>query len=214
MNLLIVRFLIFLLGLSSLSLGIAVVTHAGEGTSTISSFAYVLERLTHYSIGLWVVGTNACFFIVQLCITRDRWWQKFIGQMSAALLFGFTIDIAMHLTTGLVPSSYLWALVQSLGGSMVVGFGVAALVFARLIVLPVEGAVLAILQSFGGSFGRLRSGADVVIVTAAALTSWIAFGDFDGLGMGTVIAALCSGTFAKLFLRGWGALFPAHRVIP
>lgn len=209
-----VRFLLFLLGLFALSLGIALITRAGEGTSTVSAFAYVMERLTHFSMGLWVIGTNALFFLVQLFITRDRWWQKMIGQMSAAVLFGFTIDLAMHATNGLSPDDLTFRLLQALLGSVVVGFGVSALVFARLIVLPVEGAVLAVMSRYGGSFGRLRSGADVVIVSAAALTSWMAFGDFEGLGFGTLIAALLSGNFAKFFLRGWGRLFPEHRVIP
>lgn len=57
-----VRFLLFLLGLFALSLGIALITRAGEGTSTVSAFAYVMERLTHFSMGLWVIGTNALFF--------------------------------------------------------------------------------------------------------------------------------------------------------
>ena len=71
-----VRFLIFFLGLSALSLGIALITRAGEGTSTVSSFAYVMQRLTHLSMGFWVVITNGLFFLAQLFISRDRWWQK------------------------------------------------------------------------------------------------------------------------------------------
>ena len=198
----VVRFLIFFLGLSALSLGIALVTRAGQGTSTVSSFAYVMQRLTHFSMGLWVVITNGLFFVAQLFISRERWWQKFAGQMSAAAIFGFTIDIAMGLTANIHPANLLWAVLEAAGGSAVVGFGVSALVFARLIVLPVEGV------------GHLRTGADVVIVTCAAVASWIAFGDFEGLGLGTVIAALLSGSFSKFFLRGWGRVFPEHRIIP
>lgn len=209
-----VRFLIFFLGLSALSLGIALITRAGEGTSTVSSFAYVMQRLTHLSMGFGVVITNGLFFLAQLFISRDRWWQKFAGQMSATVLFGFTIDVAMGATANIHPANLLLSLLEAVGGSAVVGFGVSALVFARLIVLPVEGAVLAVMSRFGGSFGHIRTGADVVIVLAAALASWIAFGDFEGLGLGTLVAALLSGTFAKFFLRGWGRVFPEHRIIP
>ena len=103
----VVRFLIFFLGLSALSLGIALVTRAGQGTSTVSSFAYVMQRLTHFSMGLWVVITNGLFFLAQLFITRERWWQKFVGQMSAAAIFGFTIDIAMGVTANIHPANWL-----------------------------------------------------------------------------------------------------------
>ena len=67
----VVRFLIFFLGPSALSLGIALVTRAGQGTSTVSSFAYVMQRLTHFSMGLWVVITNGLFFLAQLYMSAD-----------------------------------------------------------------------------------------------------------------------------------------------
>ena len=52
------RVLIFLFGLVVLSLGIAIVTHAGLGTGTVSSAAIVLSRQTGLSMGLFVFLTN------------------------------------------------------------------------------------------------------------------------------------------------------------
>lgn len=45
------RFMIFFFGLCVLSLGIATVTNAGLGTATVSSVAFVLNRLTDFSMG-------------------------------------------------------------------------------------------------------------------------------------------------------------------
>ncbi len=50
------RFMIFFFGLCVLSLGIATVTNAGLGTGTVSSVAFVLNRLTDFSMGFF------CFF--------------------------------------------------------------------------------------------------------------------------------------------------------
>lgn len=48
------RFMIFFFGLCVLSLGIATVTNAGLGTGTVSSVAFVLNRLTDFSMGFFV----------------------------------------------------------------------------------------------------------------------------------------------------------------
>ena len=44
----------FLFCLCVLSLGIATVTNAGLGTGTVSSVAFVLNRLTDFSMGFFV----------------------------------------------------------------------------------------------------------------------------------------------------------------
>ena len=48
----VIRALIFLFGLLTLSTGIAVITHAGLGTGTISSVALVLSKVLPLSMGV------------------------------------------------------------------------------------------------------------------------------------------------------------------
>ena len=91
--------------------------------------------------------------------------------------------------------------------------GIAGMVFARLAILPPEGLVISIIRRWGGSFGNLRTGVDVFLVIAAASLSWLLLGSIEGVREGTLVAAVCGGQFAKVFLKVLGRLFPAHRPV-
>ena len=65
----------------------------------------------------------------------------------------------------------------------------------------------------GGSFGNLRTGVDVFLVIVAISASWLLLGTIEGVREGTLIAAVCGGQFAKVFLKVLGRLFPAHRAL-
>lgn len=210
------RILIFALGLTSLSLGIALITNAHLGTSSISSFAYVLSMGTGLTMGLFVFLTNVFFFCVQTAIDPTQVLLKAVKQLPICALFGLVIDVAMKLTTGLsavAAGSWFAGAAMVLCGCVFVGFGISGMVFSRLAYLPPEGAVLAVMKRWGGSFGTLRLGVDVFIVISAVLASLLFFGEIRGLREGTVAAALISGPTAKFLLHGWGRLMPHHGVI-
>ena len=79
-------------------------------------------------------------------------------------------------------------------------------IFARFAILPPEGAVLAFIGRWGGSFGTLRSGADCFLVALAVLLSFYFFGELRGIREGTVIAALGGGNVAKFVISGWNSV--------
>ena len=72
------RTLLFLFGLMTLASGIAVVTHAGLGTSTISSMAFVLTNAFDLSMGTFVFLTNVFFFCLQTLVDRTHFLTKFL----------------------------------------------------------------------------------------------------------------------------------------
>ncbi len=208
-----IRMLIFFFGLCMLSLGISVVTHAELGTGTVSSVAIVMNKATGLSMGLYVFATNAFFFILQIIVDPTKILQKALRQLPICACFGFIFDIAYWLTSGLQAESYIGRLGFVALGVCGTGLGIASMVFARIAILPLEGVVLAVLGRWGGSFGTLRMGVDVIIVTTAIVLSLIFFGTIVGIREGTLITALCSGPIAKQFLRIWGKLMPKYRVV-
>ncbi len=209
----IARFLIFFFGLCSLSLGIATVTHAGLGTGTISLLAFLLTKLTGMSMGFFVFLTNVFFFILQILVDHKNFWIKAFRQLPICFIFGMIFDVAMMITSVMVPQTYTHQILMVLLGTTFTGLGVASMVFARLAILPPEGLVLSIMQRWGGSFGHLRMGFDLFLVTVTVILSLMSFGAIVGLREGTVITALLSSQLAKVFLKVWGKLFPAHRPI-
>ena len=85
------RFMIFFFGLCVLSLGIATVTNAGLGTGTVSSVAFVLNRLTDFSMGFFVFLTNVFFFVLQVIVDSKDFLKKSIKAI--AHLFCIRDDI-------------------------------------------------------------------------------------------------------------------------
>lgn len=209
----IARFLIFFFGLCSLSLGIATVTHAGLGTGTISLLAFLLTKLTGLSMGFFVFLTNVFFFILQILVDHKNVWIKAFRQLPICFIFGMIFDVAMMITSVMVPQTYTHQILMVLLGTTFTGLGVASMVFARLAILPPEGLVLSIMQRWGGSFGHLRMGLDLFLVAITVILSLMSFGTIVGLREGTLITALLSGQLAKVFLKVWGKVFPAHRPI-
>lgn len=208
-----IRLLMFMLGLSALAFGIALVTNADLGTSALSSFAYVMSLATGWSMGAFVFATNIFFFIIQIALDRRAILAKAVKQLPICALFGIVIDAAMHLTSFLEPSSWIESAVMTLAGCICIGLGASGMIFSRLAYLPPEGTALAILNRWGGSFGTVRAGIDVSILAAAVLVSLISFGEIQGLREGTLAAALLGGPTAKFFLRCWGKLMPQNKVI-
>ena len=206
------RVILFLLGLSTLALGISGVTNAHLGTGSVSSTAYVLSMGTGLTMGFYVFLTNAFFFLIEIAIEPREILKKALFQLPICALFGFVIDVAMWVTSFLHPATYWEQLLMVLAGTCTIGLGVGTMVFARFAILPPEGAVLAFIGRWGGSFGTLRSGADCfLVVLAIALSFWF-FGELRGIREGTVIAALGGGNIAKFVISGWNKLLPKIRV--
>ena len=163
-------------------------------------------------MGFYVFLTNAFFFLTEIAIEPKEILKKAVFQLPICALFGFVIDIAMWVTSFIHPEAYWEQLVMVCVGTAMIGIGAGTMVFARFAILPPEGAVLAFIGRWGGSFGTLRSGADCFLVALAVLLSFYFFGELRGIREGTVIAALGGGNVAKFVISGWNHLLPKIRV--
>lgn len=201
------RVLIFLFGLVVLSLGIAIVTHAGLGTGTVSSAAIVLSRQTGLSMGLFVFLTNVFFFVLQCLVDPKNLMVKAVKQLPVCAFFGAVFDVAMWVTSLLEPTNYGWAFMQVFLGTCLTGLGVSAMVFARLLVLPPEGFVIAVMHRFGGSFGTIRTSVDVFLVAISVSMSLFFSGRFTAFAKGRSSPLFCR-THGQRFSQKVGQAVP------
>ena len=112
------RFMIFFFGLCVLSLGIATVTNAGLGTGTVSSVAFVLNRLTDFSMGFFVFLTNVFFFVLQVIVDSKDLLKKALRQLPICFVFGMIFDIALWVSGHVVAQNYWQQLLMAFFGSM------------------------------------------------------------------------------------------------
>lgn len=163
-------------------------------------------------MGFYVFLTNAFFFLIEILIEPREILKKAVFQLPICGLFGLVIDIAMWLTAPLSPEAYWLKITMVLVGTVMTGMGAGTMVFARFAILPPEGAVLAFIGRWGGSFGTLRSGADLFLVIVAVALSFMFFGELRGVREGTVIAALGAGNVGRIVIAAWNRLLPSVRV--
>lgn len=185
-------------GFAVMAFGIAFSIKAGLGTSPVSSVPYVASAISGLSVGTTTILVNTLFVVFQILLLRRRYQWIQLLQIPAAVLLGVMIDLGGAVIAGIPCQGYLqrWALCAV--GIFLVGAGVGIEVMAKLVTTAGEGLVLAICQVAPVKFGNMKIIFDLSLVSLAIAASLLWFGRLEGVGEGTVAAALCVGLVAKL----------------
>jgi len=197
---LIKRYFIFIIGLSFSSLGIALTTKAGLGTSPISSVPYVLSFIFPMSFGQLTFVVNVVMIGLQILLLKKDFQKVQLLQIVVSYMLGSFIDFFMYVFSNLNTPSYISQVLALLLGCVSIGLGISLQVIANVIMLSGEALVKIIATKLGKNFGTIKTIFDISLVTISVLTSLIGLGKIVGLREGTVIAALIVGSIARFFI--------------
>ncbi len=195
------RYVIFLVGLLISSFGVAFITKAELGTSPISSIPYVLSLQFPFSLGQFTIAFSIILILLQFIILKKNFKKEYLLQIPVSILFGYFIDIAMLLLQYMHPTSYIMKLMDLLLGSLILGFGIYIEILANVVMLPGESFVRAIVVTWNKNFGNTKVIFDACISIIALCFSFLFFHTIQGVGQGTIIAALLVGFIAKFFVK-------------
>ena len=193
------RYIWFLLGVLINSFGIALITKAALGTSPISSVPYVLSLRFSPTLGAFTFVINLLFIVGQIVLLRRNYQLFQLLQILVNLVFSWFIDVSMNLLGWLNPQGLPAELVTLVLGCAVLGFGISMEVAPDVLRVPGEGLVGAIAAVTRVRFGTVKVGFDVALVLLSLTMSLVFFHRLNGLGVGTVVAALLVGRFVNLF---------------
>ena len=191
---LVARVCIYSLGLFILALGVAFSINANLGISPVSSWAVSV----HMAFGIGAGLSKASFFVlcvlVQVIILRRDFKLIEMTQIIFSFLFGFFLDAAIWIIGDFSLPTYVGQLVM-LGISIVlISIGLAVYLEARLIALPAEGIIAALMKKYPHlTFQRIKVVKDCILVLLAAATTLIFMGGIYGVREGTVVTALVVG---------------------
>ena len=177
------RYFLFLLGIFTISLGIAFSTSSGLGTTPLASLPYTLSLGFAPSMGTFMMLLNITCFLIQLALLRKRFPKAWVLQ----LLSWFE------------PANYGMQLACLAAGIVLVAAGLSIEVSANTIMLSVDGLVKAIVMVTEKNFGKIKVGLDVTLVTLSIVCSFVLIGGIEGIREGTVLAALLVGTLSRVF---------------
>lgn len=193
---------VLFVGISLMSIGIALAKLAQLGTSPISSIPNVMSYITPLSIGNLTMIFMVLMIFLQMVILREV-NLPIILQIVPGLAFGGLIDVFVDVFTNLglpaLMGHYLEQLAFTLLGMVVLSLGVFFEVNSRSILMPGEGLVVALSLRTKKPFGKLKMYTDLTMVAVALVISLLYFQGLVGIREGTIIAALFTGRLVTLY---------------
>lgn len=193
---------VLFVGISLMSIGIALAKLAQLGTSPISSIPNVMSYITPLSIGNLTMIFMVLMIFLQMVILREV-NLPIILQIVPGLAFGGLIDVFVDVFTNLglpaLMGHYLEQLAFTLLGMVVLSLGVFFEVNSRSILMPGEGLVVALTLRTKKPFGKLKMYTDLTMMAVALVISLLYFQGLVGIREGTIIAALFTGRLVTLY---------------
>lgn len=195
------RCIVFVIGLFIMAIGVALSIKANLGTSPVSCVPYVYSLGFPLTVGFLSIIVNVLIILLQIVLLRKNYQLIQLVQLPVALIFGFFIDFAMFLTSGIETSNYIFQWILCLLSCAIIAFGVFLEVKANVTYLAGEGLSLAISKAFHKEFGKAKVGVDASLVIIGVVSSFIFLHRLEGIREGTIAAALLVGTMARFYSR-------------
>ncbi len=193
------RYLIFVVGLLLTGVGIAMTIKSDIGSTPMSIAPLVLSLVIPISFGMMNFIWSLSFVFGQMILlgkgfTRDQYLQFLVCP-----LFGFFIDFGLFIFKDYVPYFYMEKLFVLLFGCILLALGIYMQVMAKVIINPGEGIVRAIAYRARIKFGDAKIYFDIGVLSLGVVLSIILLGRVVGVGVGTLIIALATGSVVKVF---------------
>lgn len=178
--------------------GVALTKNCNLGISPIVSVAYALSVITGITLGWCTTLVNLVLFAMQrLLLGRQYTLRIMLSQFLMSACFSVFIDVAARLWAFVGPSAYPSRLLLFTIGCAILALGMCMVLQGNFVILPAEGAVVALTKRLHTEFGKTKVCLDAAMVAVTILLSLAFLGKLAGIREGTLIAVLLIGTFAK-----------------
>jgi len=196
------RIVLYILGLFVLANGSALTINANLGVSPIVSLPLVISEIIEINIGIVTTIIFIILILIQFLILRKDFKWINLTQIIFSILFGYFIDLALYIQSGLYFHEYISRFVIMLVGMGLISTGIVLFMEANLVPLPVEGLadVMAKVRK-NGKFHIMKIIVDSAFVLIAIPLSLIYFGTIIGIREGTVIGAILVGKLIPLIRK-------------
>ena len=197
------NYILFLIGLFIASIGVALSTKAGLGTSPVAAVPYSVSLINHtLTFGWWLNLLSVLQIIVQIILLRRKCKPvEIIIQTVLAFVYGYLTDFSCNLIAGIHVDNYLMQLIIMLISCFVLGLGIWIQFKGGVAMLPGEAMNRAISQVSGKRYENIKIFFDVLYIVIASVICFLFIGKPEGVREGSIIAALLIGNIIKLYNR-------------
>jgi uncharacterized membrane protein YczE len=174
------------------SFGVVLMLYSGAGISAISSVPYAFsEVLTFFSLGTWTYLFQAAL-ILSLMVLRRRFVVSYLFSFAVGFVFSELLDL-YELWIGILPSDLGWCVVYFVISYLLICIGIALSNRCKLPIVPTDLFPRELAQITKIRYPRIKIAFDATCLIVTAVMTVLFLGHLEGLGIGTVLAALTMG---------------------
>lgn len=200
---LVMRFLLYCIGLLVLAFGVAFSVNSNLGVSPVNSLPYVVSLIVNVELGTCVIAVFSCYILVQILIKRKNFQWINLTQLIFSTIFGYFVNFAKSVLGGFCLPTYFGQLVMLVISIILVAMGVALYMDAKMVNMPMEGMTLAISECFPNKqFHQIKIMVDCASVGVGIVLSLLCLHGLFGIREGTIISALCVGKILPM-IKKW-----------
>ena len=196
------RLLTYVIGLWIMSLGIAFAVNSNFGVSPVTTLPYVVGRILNISVGTGTWIAYGCYIIIEAIVYRKEFKAVYILQFPAAVMFGYFTDFSKWLISPLgTPDKWYIQLVFIIVGVIILGLGLMAYLEADIMAIPPDALAVAFAWLVKKPLGNVKRIFDLCIVATSLILSLVFLHSYQGIWIGTIIAALGVGTMLNFWRK-------------
>lgn len=174
------------------SFGVVLMLYSGSGISAISSVPYALTDVwPALSLGTWTYLFQGVL-VLSLMLLRRRFVLSYLLSFVVGFCFGKLLDL-QELWIGTLPRTLPLQVVYFAVSYLVICFGVALSNRCKMPIVPTDLFPRELSAITGAAYGRIKVSFDLSCLAVTALLTSTFLGHLDGLGIGTILAALTMG---------------------
>ena len=201
------KYVSYFLGLILLGIGIVLAIKSNYGVTVSTSPAYVLSlKLKSISLGTINYLIQGLVFLLMLVVLRKLKLTYFISFITSIFL-GYSIDLFSNLFSGLVVESHIFRVTCFVLSILIIGWGLVFFIKSKQPILPFDMFVREVSSKYGVRIGKFKTCFDISILAISVSLSFIFFGQFKGVHIGTLVSALTIGTAVDIFMRFFDSYF-------
>ena len=174
------------------SFGVVLMLYSGSGISAISSVPYAFSEVFPFlTLGTWTYLFQAVL-ILTLMVLRRRFVVSYLFSFVVGFVFSELLDLH-ELWIKVLPVNPGWRVLYFVVSYLILCFGIALSNRCKLPIVPTDLFPRELAQITKITYPKVKISFDAICLLVTAGMTLLFLGHLQGIGIGTVLAALTMG---------------------
>lgn len=174
------------------SFGVVLMLYSGSGISAISSVPYAFSEVFPFlTLGTWTYLFQAVL-ILTLMMLRRRFVVSYLFSFVVGFVFSELLDLH-ELWINVLPVNLGWRVLYFVVSYLILCFGIALSNRCKLPIVPTDLFPRELAQITKITYPKVKISFDAICLLVTAGMTLLFLGHLQGIGIGTVLAALTMG---------------------